>query len=113
MLMVGNREPVLAKAVGEARLAFANKFLLLNSVYFIPNFRRNLISISELCKQLFTISFDNNVIIISRNGLKICHACLEYGLYVLRPFESYSFNTKMFRVANPISNKKQNVSNDD
>ena len=92
--MVGNRESVSPKAVGEARLAFENKFLLLNSVYFIPNFRRNLISISELCKQLFTISINNNAIIISRNGLEIYRACLEYGLYVLRPFESYSLNTE-------------------
>ena len=66
-----------------------------------------------MCKQLFTISFDNNAINISHNGLEICRACLEYGLYVLRPFESYSFNTEMFRIANPISNKKQKVSNDD
>ena len=31
----------------------------------------------------------------------------------MRPFESCSFNTEMFRVATPISNKKQKVSHDD
>ena len=49
----------------------------------------------------------------SRNGLNICYAHLEYGLYVLRPHTSYSFNTEMFRIANPISNKKQRVSPND
>ena len=112
-LTVGNGESVSAKAVGEARLAFGENFILIKSVYYIPCFRRNLISVSELCRQLFTISFNNNEIIISRNGLELCRACLECGLYVLRPYESYSFNTEMFRVANPISNKKQKVSNDD
>ena len=111
-LTVGNGESVSAKAVGEARLAFGENFILIKSVYYIPCFRRNLISVSELCRQLFTISFNNNEIIISRNGLELCRACLECGLYVLRPYESYSFNTEMFRVANPISNKKQKVSND-
>ena len=45
--------------------------------------------------------------------MKLCRACLECGLYVLRPYESYSFKTEMFSVANPISNKKQKLSNDD
>ena len=38
---------------------------------------------------------------------------MKYGLYVFRPFESCSFNTEIFRVANTISNKKQKVSNYD
>ena len=42
-LRVGNRESVSADAVGEVRLQFGNKFLLLDNVYFIPNISRNLI----------------------------------------------------------------------
>jgi hypothetical protein len=49
-------------------------FLFLNNVCFIPGYRRNLISISMLHEQLFSISFINNEIVISRNGLDICHA---------------------------------------
>ena len=67
-------EVVSATAVGVARLEFGNNFLVLNNVYFIPGFRRNLISISLLHEQLFSISFYNNMIIISRNGFEICQA---------------------------------------
>ena len=72
-------------AVGVARLEFGNSFLILNNVYFIPGFRRNLISISILHEQMFNISFYNNMIIISRNGFEICQAKPENGLYLLRP----------------------------
>ena len=63
-LRVGNRESVSAEAVGEVRLQFGNKFLLLDNVYFIPNISRNLISVSELYKQSFSINFNYNEIII-------------------------------------------------
>ena len=84
-MRVGSGEVVSAKAVGVARLNFRNKFLVLNNVFFIPGFRINLISISMLHEQLFSISFNNNEIVISRNGLDICHAKPENGMYVLRP----------------------------
>ena len=63
-MRLGSGEVVSAIAVGVARLEFGNNFLVLNSVYFIPGFRRNLISISLLHEQLFSISFYNNMIII-------------------------------------------------
>ena len=61
---MGNGESILAKAVGEVRLQFGNKFLLLDNVYFIQNISRNLISVSELYKQSFSINFNYNEIII-------------------------------------------------
>ena len=103
--MVGNRESVSAKAVVAARLGFGSRFMLINSIYFIPIIRRDLISTSVLCRQLFSISFDNNAIIIYRNGLEIYRTCLEYGLYILRSFKSRSYNIEMFRVANPSFDK--------
>ena len=102
---MGNKESVSAKAVVEARLAFGSRFMLINSIYFIPIIRRILSSISVLCRQLFSISFDNNTIIIYHNGLQICRACMEYGLYIIIHFESYSYNIEMFRVANLSFNK--------
>ena len=84
-LTVRNREFVSAKDVGQARLVLGKNYLLLDNVSFILTTRRDLISISELCRQLFSISFNNNEIIISRNGFEICHAYLDNGLYVLRP----------------------------
>ena len=47
-MRLGSGEVVSTTAVGVARLHFENNFLILNSVYFIPGFRRNLISISML-----------------------------------------------------------------
>ena len=99
--------------MGVARLNFRNKFLVLNDVFFITRFRRNLISVSMLHEQLFSISFTNNEIVISRNGLDICHAKPEYGLYVLRPTERSLNNLELFKVEHPKSNKRQKVSHSD
>ena len=110
---VGSGEVVSTKAVGVARLNCRNKFLVLNNVFFIPGFRRNLISVSMLHEQLFSICFINNEIVISRNGLDICHAKPENGLYVLRPTELSLNNSELFKVEHPKSNKRQKVSHSD
>ena len=81
--------------------------------FFIPSFRRNLISISMLHEQLFSIFFINNEIVISRNGLDIFHAKPENGLYVLRPTERSLNNSELFKVEHPKSNKRQKVSHND
>ena len=112
-MRVGSGEVVSAKAVGVARLNFRNKFLVLNNVFFIPGFRRNLISVSMLHEQLFSISFINNEIVISRNGLDICHAKPENRMYVLRPIERSLNNSELFKVEHPKSNKRQKVSHSD
>ena len=80
--------------MGVVRLHFRNKFLLLNNVYFIPDFRRNLISMSRLFEQIFSVSFLNNEIIISKNGLNICSAKMENRLYMLRSDEQSLLNTE-------------------
>ena len=89
-LRVRNRKSVSAKAVGEVRLQFGNKSLLLDNVYFIPNISRKLISVFELYKQPFSISFNYNDIIILRNSVQICCAKLENGLYILHVLEPES-----------------------
>ena len=112
-MRVGNGEVVSAKVVGVTRLNFRNKFLVLNNVFFIPGFRRNLISVSMLHEQLFSIYFINNEIVISRNGLDICHAKPKNGLYVLRPTQRSLNNSELFKVVHPKSNKRQKVSHSD
>ena len=99
--------------MGKLRLVFNNKFLILNNVYYVSNISRNIISISQLCEQLFTISFKNNAIVIYRNGMEICSACLKNRIDVFYPYESFNFNTEIFRIAKSISSKKQKISNDD
>ena len=66
---MGNGESVSTEVVGEVRLQFGNKFLLLDNVYFILNISRNLILVSELYKQSFSIIFNYNEIIILQNGV--------------------------------------------
>ena len=86
-MRVGSGEVIPAKAMGVARLNFRNIFIVLSNAFFIPGFRRTLISVSVLHEHLFSIFFINNEIVISRNGLEICYPKLENGLYVLRPTE--------------------------
>ena len=81
--------------------------------FFISGFRRNLISASMLHEQLFSISFINNDIVISRNGLDIFCAKPENGLYVLRATERSLNNSELFKVEHPKSNKRQKVSHSD
>ena len=111
-LRVGNEDFVSTEAMGEIHLVFGNKYLLLDNIYFILNISRNLISVSELYKQSFAICFNNNEIMILRNGVQICYAKLENGLYILHPFESENYHTEIFRVAKPKSKKHQKLSND-
>ena len=112
-MRVSSGEVVSAKAVGVARLNLRNKFLVLNNVFFIPSFRRNLISVSMLREQLFSISFINNEIVILINGLDIFHVKPENGLYVLRPTERSLNNSELFKVEHLKSNKSLKVSHSD
>ena len=66
-----------------------------------------------LHEQLFSISFINNDIVISRNGLDICQAKPKNGLYVLRPIERSLNNSELFKVKHLKSNKRQKVSHSD
>ena len=117
-MRLGSGEVVSATAVGEARLEFRNNYLVLNNVYFIPGFRRNLISISVLHEQMFNISFYDNKIIISRNGFEICQAKPENGLYLLRPDKRQLNNSELFKCClsglsryNPFSSFAWQISN--
>ena len=111
-MVVGNGAYVSAVAVGAVRLELGNKFLVLNNFYCIPGFRRNLISVSKLYEQLFTVSIYNNQIVISRNGLNTCHANNENGLYILRPNKRTLLNTELFRLEHPKPKKQKILDND-
>ena len=113
-MRVGTGDAVSARAVGVSSLNFLNNcYLLLNNVLFIPGFRRNLISVSKLLDDGFSISFNNNLVVISRNGLTICTGNSENNLYVLRPLTHNSLlNTEMFKVEKPKT-KRQKISHDD
>ena len=65
-----------------------------------------------LAEQSFKISFNNNKIFFSNNGLNLCFANLEDGLYILNPYENVSYSTVLFKIAKPKSNKKQKIDSD-
>ena len=113
-MRVGTGDAVSARAVGVSSLNFLNNcHLLLNNVLFIPGFHRNLISVSKFLDDGFSISFNNNLVVISRNGLTICTGNSENNLYVLRPLTHNSLlNTEMFKVEKPKT-KRQKISHDD
>ena len=112
-MRVGSGQIVSAAVVGTTRLEFENnKFLVLENVYYIPGFSRNLISVSMLHEQNFKISFNNNSIVISRYGFKICSAKSIDGLYKLQAKEKSAYNSKLFKTANPRSIKRQKTDSD-
>ena len=83
-LEVRTREVVLAKAVGDLKLFFKDKYLLLTNVLYIPQMKRNLISISCILEHMYKIPFDINEALIFDIGIQICFAILENNLYTLR-----------------------------
>ena len=102
-MRVGTGDVVSARVVRVSSLKFFNNcYLNLNDMLFIPGFRRNLISISKLLDDGFSISFNYNIVIISRNGLTICTGNSENNFYVLKPLTHNSLlNTEIFKVENP------------
>ena len=89
--------------MGIIRLRFNNNnFILLDNVFFIPGFTRNLISVSKLLEQLYSVSFDNKSVIIAKNGLNICSGINENNLYVSRPLiHTTLLNAEMLKVEKP------------
>ena len=84
-LSLGSAARVSAVAVGVVRLSFRNNnILVLNNALYVPNIRRNLISVPSLVVQGFTCTFGQNVIIKS-NGSIICSGNLSNGLYFVYP----------------------------
>jgi len=99
-----------ARAVGVVRLHFGSCFIILDNVYLIPRFTRNLISVSKLLEQLYSVSFNNMSVIIAKNGLNICSGLNENNLYVLRPLiHTIPLNAELFKVKKPKT-KRQTIS---
>ena len=110
-LKLGNGEYVSVMAVGLVELCFNNKTLCLSYCLFVPDFKRNLVSVSCLVEHGLTVQFNSSVSIKSNNAF-ICFGLLINGLYFLTPM-SYSINAientddEQF----PLS-KKRKVSNE-
>ncbi|MBE2321140.1 DDE-type integrase/transposase/recombinase, partial [Solirubrobacter sp. CPCC 204708] len=84
-LHMGNATRVAAVAVGNIYLNFGrDRFLILKDCLYVPSIRRNLISVSCLVKDGYSIYFDN-LVTIKFNKSFICSGSLVDDLYIINP----------------------------
>ena len=82
-----------AAAVGKLVLNFLHsKYLIIRDVYYVPDFEKNLVSISRLMNDGFSLTFNNDGIDIFRNDLIICKAVLFDNLFYLKPIIPTALN---------------------
>ncbi|TYK08480.1 gag/pol protein [Cucumis melo var. makuwa] len=67
-LKVGTGEMVSAKAVGDLKLFFNDRYIIFKNVLYAPQMKRNLISISCMLEQMYRISFEINEAFIFRKA---------------------------------------------
>ncbi|KAH6787526.1 vacuolar fusion CCZ1-like protein [Perilla frutescens var. hirtella] len=84
---MGNATRVAAVAVGDVILPFSSdRTLILKDCLYVSGFRRNLISVSKLIMEGYSVSFDNKVVIFSGKHF-ICSGTLDGHLYFLKPMQ--------------------------
>jgi len=81
----GNGASVSATAVGSIKLIFENSFIVLNNVYYVPVFGKNLISVARLIEQGYSLDFNNDVIQILKNGFMITSTVMINNLFYIKP----------------------------
>ena len=80
---MGNATKVAAVAVGDYYLNFGrDKYLSLKDYLYVPSIRRNLISVSSLVKDGYSVLF-NDFVIIKLNKRFICSSTLMDNLYII------------------------------
>ena len=84
-LHTGNATKVAVVAIGDYYLNFSrDRYLLLKDCLYVPSIRRNLISVSSLVKDGYSILF-NDLVIINLNKRFICSGTLVDNLYIINP----------------------------
>ena len=98
-LRTGEGNTVLAEAVGDVYLYFdEHRYILLKDCFYVPSFKRNLISVSCLINDGFSVVFNKSISIRKNNSL-ICNGWMENNLYFVQP--------KMYSLLNTeVENKK-------
>ena len=81
-ISLGDATKVAAVAVGDVHLSFSDSVLVLKNVLYVPSFRKNLISVSKLYNDGYSVIFNDNVVIM-RNNSYICSGTLVNNLYTL------------------------------
>ena len=92
---MGNATKVVAVTVGDVYLSFdRNRNLILRNCLYVPSFRKNLISVSKLFIDGYSVSFSNDVV-IKRNKVIICSGALVGNLYTLNIISPTKKNMKI------------------
>ena len=110
-LKLGNGEHVSVKALGQVELFFNNdRTLCLIDCLYVPDFKRNLISVSCLFEQGLTVEFNSFITIRSSTSV-ICTGDLIDGLYYLSPMSYDVLITEIVDKHDHLA-KKRKVSNE-
>ena len=100
-MRVGNGARISTTTVGTVQLSFVNnKYLWLDNVYFILDFKRNLLSVSRLYEQFIFVSFNIDSVSISKNGINICLNFFDDGLYFVKSYSTKCYKPKCSNLLN-------------
>ena len=84
-LRTGDGSLVVAEAVGDVQIYFDNvRFILLKDCFYVPSFKRNLISVSCLVQDNYSVLF-NKMVEIRKNNSFICSGKMDGNLYFIKP----------------------------
>ena len=93
-LWLGDMSKVAAVVVGVVSLYFpGGKILVLEGCLYVPNARRNLISVSCIACNGFLAIFNKNFISIKYDVDEICYGMLVDNLYLLEPITPLQINS--------------------
>ena len=82
---MGDATRVAAVAVGDVSLSFSrDRTLILRDCLYVPSIRRNLIYVSKLVKDSYSVYF-NKFVVIKYNKHFICSGSLVDDLYIINP----------------------------
>ena len=85
---------VATVAMGVVSLYFpGDKILVLEDCLYVPNIRRNLISVSCLSCNRFSAIFNTNFVSIKYDVDEICCGMLVDNLYILEPISHLQVNS--------------------
>ena len=83
-LRVANNAEAKVNFIGDISLHLESRFtLVMNNTFYVPSFRRNLISIPLLDKLRYCMNFGNSEVKLSLNSTNISYGVLIDGLYKL------------------------------
>lgn len=107
-IKVGNGQDLNVEAVGSFPLLLESGFSLsLNNTLYVPGITRNLISVSKLAKEGFTLTFRYDDVIINFGSQIVGHGCLDGNLYRLRLDDKFMESLISFNVDENLSKRKR------